>query len=90
MMPNSAIYSRYTGNSKGDKISVFLEAGVYRFVYQTYIRTNPSQHERQKGFKPQRIIKSEQIYEFKSLENIDYTLYPFSHLMHDFLPEKSH
>lgn len=83
-MPSVNIFCRYTGNTKGDKLTVFKEANSYRFIYQTYVRTNPSQQERKLGFKPKRIIQSEHVYEFENLKDVDFSSYPFSHLMTDF------
>ena len=80
------IYQRYSGNIKSDKLTVFQSGTVYKFIYQKFIRTNPSQAERKLGFKPKRNLVSEQVFEFteNELSNIDFNQYPFSHLTDKF------
>lgn len=81
------LYQKYSGNRESDKLQVFKIDTKFRFIYQQYTRTNPSQAERAKGFKQTRIQTSEKIFEFDSIENVDFKGYPFYHLLTDFNPD---
>lgn len=76
------IYTRYSGNRKSEKLQIFQIGSKYRFLYQKLNRTNPSQAERLKGFKPQRLVVHEEVFEFDRL-NQDFKDYAFHHLLSD-------
>lgn len=78
------LYQKYSGNRESDKLQVYKMGDKFRFVYRKYTRSNPSQAERQKGFKPTRIQTHEEIFDFDSIVNVDFKAYPFNHLLTDF------
>lgn len=79
------IYQKYSGRkNQSDKLTIFKTPVSYLFLYQTFRRTNPTQTERKQGFKPKRILLSEQSFVFSNLEQVNFNELPFSHLMDDF------
>jgi len=86
---NQPIYKRYAGKRFSEQISIFRDGAKYIFVYQKFKRTNPSQTERAKGFKPQRVLLSEFTHHFDQIEGMDFKDFPFFHLLDGFLKPKT-
>lgn len=84
MSETHPIFQKYSGNLRSDKLTVSKIELAFKFLYQKFRRTNPSQSERKKGFKPQRILVSESVYEFENLRDVDFKTMPFFHLMTEF------
>ena len=93
-MDTTPIYQRYSGKAISDKLSVYKNGENYLFIYQKFKRTNPSQSERMRGFKPTRNLIHEKQYTLSQLKSVDFKLYPFEHLLENFyiqenLPQRS-
>lgn len=76
-MEEKIVYRGYSGNRISKKLTVFFNGKKYRFLFQTFDRTQPTREEKALGIKPKRILTFEKELYFSSLENIDFALFPF-------------
>lgn len=78
------VYKKFSNGKNSEMLTIFEDNGKFTFNHQTFKRSNPSQLQRKLGFKPKRVLISEQSYEFTNLENVDLNTYPFSDLVKEF------
>nr|WP_042861358.1 hypothetical protein [Acinetobacter radioresistens] len=82
---NQVIYTGYSGNRISKKLTVFFNGKKYKFLFQTFDRTQPTREERSRGIKAKRILLSEKELFFSSLENINFKLFPFQDFREDLI-----
>lgn len=80
------IFKNHSGNRKSEKLTIYPNGNDFKFVYQKFDRTNPSQTEREAGIKPKRLLLEEQIFYIADLSKSNLDQFPFSHLVQDFKP----
>lgn len=82
---SKVIYKGYSGNRVSKKLTVSFNGKKYKFLFQTFDRTQPTKKEKALGIRPKRILTSEKELYFSSLESIDFALFPFQDFKQDLI-----